>query len=769
MAALSYFTVVGNYFAAAGDGPYDAGDPNLIPMAGPVTFTPIVTPGDTIDGSDLTPPTNLYLARVKASVKNGRIQINGESGVRLVANTAVLNLDGDLYYKVEFPEGLKARGVTYSLKSFTFQAPTADVVIDLVDVTPEPGQPAGGITKIAPGGVRFDSSSLIFTFGGVDLPDPIPFSEIFEGPIADEIATAVPPAVAAVVPGVVTSDLQARTPTVEDLGGGHGRINIGTAHGPSFTWPANGWSGITGRPTVLDGTTTGAQVRAAIDHSSAFYIGGDSLSAGTLNDDVSVANPKWPDTFAAALGVDVVNLAQGGAASANIATRLGALQPLITLASNKITAGSYPSNVVTVTAISPSDGWHNSVIAGNQLDIFGTIAGVAGILRQDFSVANTFKFLPFATLGADVPVSAGTPFICTGDGAHPTDDGSQHRDKTLIIWFGPNNDQTNTTAMIRDVTSMQNHLTSAGKKFYLLSMTSDGSNAIAANAALKAAFPKQWIDVRGYLMTNGLADAGITPTGSDTTAIAAGNIPRSFRPLSSVHMTQTAYDVVGRYVAKVIADNAVTVAGKPVALGGSISKAEIVGLAGTDYADPAVDSVFRHAVGVGEATILREMADSNVSCSSGIRRYVMFKARKTETITQVRTVCTAAAVTTPNPSTLCRIGVWQIDPTTGDLINGAVTANTTSLWTATGAYTTALTTSFSKVRGMWVCAAVIQIGASTAPTIMGHSGVGASEMGVAPRLAAAAGGQTDIGSAAFVSAASLTGDTAARPYVVLLP
>ena len=500
-----------------------------------------------------------------------------------------------------------------------------------------------------------------------------------------------------------------------------------------------------------------------------YLIGGDSLSAGTLNDDVGVANPKWPDTLASALGTNVVNLAQGGAASANIATRLGALRPLITLSSNKITAGSYPSNVITVTAISPSDGWHHSVIPGVQLDVFGTIAGIPGILRQDFGTAYTFKFLPFGTLASDVAVPAGTPFICTGDALHPNDNGDGHRNRTLIIWLGPNNDRTNTTAMIRDITSMKNHLTSAGKKLYLLSMTSDGADAIAANAALKAAFPKEWIDVRNYLMTDGLADAGITPTSDDTTAIAAGNIPRSFRPLASVHMTQTAYDVVGRYVAKVISDNAITIAGKPVALGSSITKAEIVGIAGTDYADPAIDTVFRHAVDVGEATVLRELADANISAGSGIRRYAFFKARKTETITKVRTICTVAAVSTPNPSTLCRIGVWQVDPSTGDLINGAVTANTTSLWTATGAYTTDLTTSFSKVRGMWVCAAIIQIGASTAPQIMGHNGVGASEMGVAPRLAAAAGGQTDLGSAAFVSAAGLTGDTAARPYVVLLP
>ncbi|MEZ0355494.1 hypothetical protein [Mycobacterium sp. SA01] len=724
-------------------------------------FTCGLTPGELLaidDGLDIVDTVRVTL--------DADGKINGDLGIELLADDPALNLADPLQWRVKISNA-KVRGVPKTIAAWSFFAGSDGDSLVLAEVSHVPGQTGTGLGR----GLRGYRSGLVKVSDG---PSPLyrwqdetgtlwgearPYTEIFADS-ADEAVTAAAPA-------AVTADIESRTPTVEDLGGGHGRINIGGAHGPSFTWPANGWSGITGRPTVLDGTETGAEVRAAIEPGSAFLIGGDSLSAGTLNDDVSVANPTWPETFAGALGVDVVNLAQGGAASANIATRLGALQPLITLSGNKITAGSYPSNVNTVTAISPSDGWHHSVIAAHQLDLFGTIAGVPGILRQDFSSSYTFKFLPFSTLSADVPVSAGTPFICTGDAVYPNDDGSAHRDRTLIVWTGPNNDRSNVAAMIRDISTMRDHLTSAGKKFYLLSMTSDGSDAIAANAALAAEFPQQWIDVRGYLMTGGLADAGITPTSDDTTAIAAGNIPRSFRPLSSVHMTQTAYDVVGRYVAKVIADNAITIAGKPVALGSSISKAEITGLAGTEYADPATDTIFRHAVDVGEATVPREMADANISTGSGLRRYVFFKARKTETITQVRTVCTVAAVSTPNASTLCRIGVWQVDPATGNLINGAVTANTTSLWTAAQAYTTALTTSFSKVRGMWICAATIQIGASTAPQLMGHNGVGASEMGVAPRLSAITGSQTDIGSAAFVTAP--TSDTTIRPYIVLLP
>jgi hypothetical protein len=64
------------------------------------------------------------------------------------------------------------------INSFTFQAPTSDTELNLVDVARVPGQPASGITKIAPGAVRAENGNLIFSFGGVDLDDPVPYTDV---------------------------------------------------------------------------------------------------------------------------------------------------------------------------------------------------------------------------------------------------------------------------------------------------------------------------------------------------------------------------------------------------------------------------------------------------------------------------------------------------------------------------------------------------------------------------------------------------------------
>jgi hypothetical protein len=145
MATLTYFQVLGTYLAALKDSLYDVdNDPELTPMSGAVTFTPLIDTGDLIPTPTLSPPANLQLAPVKAQIKSGVITTNGVPGVKLVANTAVLGLSGNLFYRVDFYDGLLAGGKTFHPDSFTFQAPLTATTVDLVEVTPLPGSPAIG-------------------------------------------------------------------------------------------------------------------------------------------------------------------------------------------------------------------------------------------------------------------------------------------------------------------------------------------------------------------------------------------------------------------------------------------------------------------------------------------------------------------------------------------------------------------------------------------------------------------------------------------------
>ena len=123
MADPDFFTVVGNYLSLDGLQDWSATNPDTKVVNGFVLFSPLFNVGDTVQALSMTPPTNLLLRTVGARITDGKIMRDGvEEGCRLVANTDVLQLDGDLFYRVEFLDTTDADGTPVVLKSFDFVA-----------------------------------------------------------------------------------------------------------------------------------------------------------------------------------------------------------------------------------------------------------------------------------------------------------------------------------------------------------------------------------------------------------------------------------------------------------------------------------------------------------------------------------------------------------------------------------------------------------------------------------------------------------------------
>jgi len=224
----TYFTVVADFKSVVVDLASDVDpDPQLGPITAKVTFTPVLGNGDVILATNASPrPTVFVPAPIVARIDtDGRLKLRVEpdgdrddfanlaafpvtgnvakvyfaidtqtfyrwdagssqyiedypyAQVRLLADTNLLELNSPLYYRVTFSEVVFNGGPGY-INSFTFQAPTSDTELNLVDVARVPGQPASGITKIAPGAVRAEDGNLIFSFGGVDLDEPIPYTDV---------------------------------------------------------------------------------------------------------------------------------------------------------------------------------------------------------------------------------------------------------------------------------------------------------------------------------------------------------------------------------------------------------------------------------------------------------------------------------------------------------------------------------------------------------------------------------------------------------------
>jgi hypothetical protein len=167
----------------------------------------------------------------------------------------------------------------------------------------------------------------------------------------------------------------------------------------------------------------------------------------------------------------------------------------------------------------------------------------------------------------------------------------------------------------------------------------------------------------------------------------------------------------------------------------------------------------------GEAVYSREqIASSGVGVGSGSLRMTYFTCGKTETITQVRlhTGSTAAGAT----PTICRIAVYQVDETTGDLSLVASTANDTALFAAASTeYTKAFSAPFTKYKGTRYAIGVLVVTAFALPNFCGQNSIPSAETSKAPRITGYSA-QSDI--VASITDASLTAG-ASRIYFALLP
>lgn len=221
MTTPTYFTVVADFKSVVVDLEADVDpDPQLGPVTAKVTFTPVLANGDVILATNASPrPTVFVPAPIVARIDtDGRLKLRVDpdgdqdsyastaafpatgntakvywsiaqqkwyrwtgslyaetypyAAVRLLADTALLELSSGLFYRVSFSD-VVYNGRPGYISPFVFQAPTSDAVVNLVDVLRQPGSPGIGITKIAPGAVRTQGTQAVFSFAGVDIPDPV--------------------------------------------------------------------------------------------------------------------------------------------------------------------------------------------------------------------------------------------------------------------------------------------------------------------------------------------------------------------------------------------------------------------------------------------------------------------------------------------------------------------------------------------------------------------------------------------------------------------
>jgi len=183
----TYFSVAGDFRAIVADTENDTDhDPDSAPVTAKILFTPLLATGDVILATHASPrPTGFVPVPIQGVIDtDGRVKLRRKADdgvsefteIRLLADTALLELKTPLFYRVSFAE-VKFNGKPGIIAPFTIQAPVSDVELNLITVMRQPGQPASGITRISPDRVRLDADgNAVFSFDGVDIPDPLDLS-----------------------------------------------------------------------------------------------------------------------------------------------------------------------------------------------------------------------------------------------------------------------------------------------------------------------------------------------------------------------------------------------------------------------------------------------------------------------------------------------------------------------------------------------------------------------------------------------------------------
>ncbi|MCG5278414.1 SGNH/GDSL hydrolase family protein [Providencia rettgeri] len=260
---------------------------------------------------------------------------------------------------------------------------------------------------------------------------------------------------------------------------------------------------------------------------------GDSMTAGVGGESENVS---YPSALAAELGVSVSKKGYGGQASTDIAVRQGGTQLTISY-----TGTISPASTVSVL-VTPTD-YYRAI----QISYSGNIADTP------------VKMMKSAAGEWELKNEGSEPLEIAGKATFIGNEGKNEREKTAIFWIGRNNQfWNNPEPIFRDIAAMINYLNVSLKRSIVISLCNTaaepkGSSRYNAmldiNSRLAQVYGDKFIDVRTYLITKGLSDAGIAPTTQDVTDISNDIIPTSLRS-DDTHLNATGYALVGKYIAK---------------------------------------------------------------------------------------------------------------------------------------------------------------------------------------------------------------------------
>lgn len=277
----------------------------------------------------------------------------------------------------------------------------------------------------------------------------------------------------------------------------------------------------------------------------------DTYLCGIYDLRYAIENPenypraKWEDYK---VSIPVVNMGAGQEDSATILGRSGVI-PYVAKSDFVIPAGT---ESVSISIESQNGSAVAPLTAGSAGVNPVTIAGIPGTLTRTANAQgwgpSSYQFTRLEA-GAETPVAKGTEVVtaCT----------EQYRDYIHVVWLGTYGNFTNPEKLVSDTKALLQRQNANTDRFLVIGPCTYGGtwspsltySMDAIDSAMLQAFGNNYINLRKYLIEDGLRDAGITATRTDTNNINMGLVPDSFRSnAGGADLNGVAYDLLGKLV-----------------------------------------------------------------------------------------------------------------------------------------------------------------------------------------------------------------------------
>jgi hypothetical protein len=267
---------------------------------------------------------------------------------------------------------------------------------------------------------------------------------------------------------------------------------------------------------------------------------GDGLTAGAGGKGVSypeVLEDLIADNFQDTM--PVINCGVGGEDTNTIIGRAGGVPYIIAESFTIPPDTSKVKFVFTSSNGSPVAPLRQGDCGVNPVSINGITGNISIEQESYFGEDFSYNFSRGAS-GKPVEVKTGTPIYSNGS--------IQYRNFIPIIFIGQNGGWENNDELIAQQMSIVNFKTHNQDNFLILGLTTGNAASRASlETDLLNYYGDKYINLREYLSSDGIYDAGLEPTKQDLEAIKAGSVPPSLLS-DSVHLNSYGYALIGRLV-----------------------------------------------------------------------------------------------------------------------------------------------------------------------------------------------------------------------------